>query len=233
MKKFFLVLICAVIILFFIGFNYLLWDRENKAEDIKTLKNTNDSNDVTINYLSKEMKRLNDENEGYVKELDRLTKDIELLNKKVNDSAMVNSELKKELSSKEESIGFLKDGYDNQALAAIINGWVENLNEGNFFEAYEIRFGHGINSENGLTLEAFTLLFKGIVKQIAVESIDEHMGEDIKANGQKAFNVVLEAVVDETVENTYFTNGKNSRIFVMDFDRSTSNWVITDIMQQD
>ena len=57
MKKFVLVLVCTLIILFFVGFNYLLWDRENKVEDIRTLENTNENKDDLIAYLTSERKR--------------------------------------------------------------------------------------------------------------------------------------------------------------------------------
>ena len=69
-----LVLVCTVIILFFVGFNYLLWDRESKAED-KTLEYTNESKDDYINYLTAERKRAEIENERLTSEIKELEND--------------------------------------------------------------------------------------------------------------------------------------------------------------
>lgn len=58
MKRFFLVMVCAILIAVFIAFNYLLWDRESKLAEIKNLESVNASYSANISVQKGKSARL-------------------------------------------------------------------------------------------------------------------------------------------------------------------------------
>ena len=88
-----LVLVCTLIILFFVGFNYLLWDRENKVEDIRTLENTNENKDDLIAYLTSERKRVENEKNKLDEEIKALEKKITDLNEQIEKDRRIKARL--------------------------------------------------------------------------------------------------------------------------------------------
>lgn len=82
MKKFILVMISALLMVVFIAFNYLLWDRENKEKNIETLENSNASNNASINALGREISMLEEKN----KSLETQAGELEEQNKALADS---------------------------------------------------------------------------------------------------------------------------------------------------
>jgi hypothetical protein len=232
LKKFVLVLVCTVIILFFVGFNYLLWDRESKAEDIKTLEYTNESKDDYINYLTAERKRAEIENERLTSEIKELEKTIADLNEQIEIGLENENQLEIMLKEANDLIKILKGQADRQMLEGKVTEYVEFLANKDYGKAYNMRYGHQLGYGKPQSLSEFKAGYEGSIENIIIEKV-EHMGDYTgMPAGMHAVSAELNVQLkEETVESgCEFVPGINVLVFVVGFDDKLKDWVIADIM---
>jgi septal ring factor EnvC (AmiA/AmiB activator) len=89
MKKLVLVVVWILLIAVFVVLNYLIWDRENRERDIKSLENLNASNNSSITALGREINNLETQKK-------RMEAEISYLEKTMADLEDANSKIAKE-----------------------------------------------------------------------------------------------------------------------------------------
>ncbi len=232
MKKFLLVLVCAVIILFFAGFNYLLWDRENKAADIKDLEYTNENKEDYINYMTDEKKMVENENESLKKQIESLENTVSDLNSQIESLKAGIRQNEADLKKSSELIELLKEQADRQMLAQKIRQYVELLNSRDYTQAYQMRYGHTLLYASKPSLTSYSTGYREKVKSMKIESL-EYIEDSPGGYGeQHVFNAMLEVQLKENEDNggCEFEPGVNNRTFILGFDETAGEWVIADIL---
>lgn len=244
MKKFGVVISFFIIIIIFVGLNYLLWERESREKDIKNLQDSSTSSILTINALNRQIENLentltarNDSLEKTNKENDDLRKDIEGL--------------------KQENIRFhniiknktivLNNLYNNLGqldyIDGVINKWAEYISKQEYTKAYEL---WSEEEESTETLDEFTNKYKNIVNSIKVNSVeisridiskkadDELVNKkviDEYEKGDLFLSVELDVNLAEWAAkyDTIFDHGINKSIFILKYSEKSGKWHITDI----
>ena len=137
-------MIFVLIIIVFIGLNYLLWERETRERNIKNLQEINAGNSITINTLNRQLENLNnalalkeenirkleEENSNLKKQIDKLNQDIIKTN---------NTILQKNIL-----INYLYGNLKSGTPETVIKKWAEYINNKDYISAY-----HTWYPENG------------------------------------------------------------------------------------
>lgn len=227
MKKLALVLMCTVVLLFFIGFNYLLWDRETKTEDIKNNANY-------IKYLDSEINRLEASNRNLTTNINQLQSQIDTGNETIDSMQKDIDDLKVQLSDKEETVRILKWQLDKALPVALIEKWINYLNEAKYTEAYNMIYGHSLKQTGAPSLRQFESIYKGKVTLITLKFTELSPNNPVSQEtftGQYEYNAVVDAVLSENVSavNQTLEAGLNTFRFRFDFEERLKQWVITDV----
>lgn len=234
MKKMVLVMVCALLLLLFVGLNYLLWDRENRERDIRNLEYSNASNNASINALGREIKSLEDQNKQLKESIESLQNQNEYLQSEILKLEQDRQKVAEELSYKNEVINKLKQNANLDPLKDEIAKWVEHLNKGEYDTAYA-QMGLSNSNRSGLSsLNAFLSVYKDAFKTIKINSMELHTKGTADLNkGDIIFRVELEVETDK--DNTAekgtqpFIEGVNEKFFTMAYDKGKDKWVIANI----
>jgi hypothetical protein len=235
MKKLALVLVCFLIIVVFVGFNYLLWERESREKDIEALRYSNENNDATINALGREIKSLEDENKKQEEKISELTESVSLL--EASNASLLNDKnnLSSELSDRDSQILILKKFIDQKITRAPIEKWAELLTDKEYEAAYNLVYMHILNIGEPPGIEEFTASFSNIVKSVSIESI-QPVSEGIPAgfDEQLVYEVLFKVILEKgaQAESTIYPEGENKRYFFIAYDANLSSWVIAGIEEK-
>jgi len=234
MKKLVLVMVCALLLLMFIGFNYLLWDRENRKEDIRNLENSNASNNASINTLGREIKSLEDENRQLKARIELLENENDNLQSERIKSEQDKLKIIGTLSQKNEVIDKLKQNTDLQPLQEDIKKWVEYLNKGEYETAYKLLDLKNVDQGEFSSIDVFISTYRNSFKSIKIKSVELYTkGPDDDKKGDIIFIAVLEVEMDGANEASGigkpFNEGLNERFFTVDYDKDKDKWVISNI----
>lgn len=237
MKKFILVLICIAILLFFVAFNYLIWDRDKKAEDIENLKWTNTNNISNINYLTRQIETLQEEKKVLEKKITDLEEDVKFINGNLADAQSETEELKTIIAGKDVTISVLKEQVDPDMLYSFIERWVVAMNDADFKTAHEIQYGHAKAGANYRTIQEFEMMYADKLQEITV--VSAALIDNIDAKGKELpkmfiFEVELNAVFDpeaaaEVLPGQLIVNGQNKLLIKIDFDESANDWFMANM----
>ena len=227
MKKLALVLMCTVVLLFFIGFNYLLWDRETKTEDIKNNANY-------IKYLDQEVNRLEASNRTLATNITQLQSQVDTGKETIDNMQENIDELEILLSDKDESIRILKWYVDKSVPVTLIENWIKNLNEGKYSDAYNMIYGHGLKQMDAPSFRQFEGIYKDKVSLITLkftELTQNNPSSKETFTGFYEYNAVVDAVLHENVSavNQTLEAGLNTYSFKFGFEEQLKDWVIVDV----
>lgn len=228
----------TMIIAIFVGFNYLLWERENRERDIKSLQDINASNSITINALNRQLEnvennlklqndnlnKLDEENSTLKKDLERLNQD----NIKINILA----------EHKSKVINYLYKNNQPELITVPIKEWAEFISSSDYESAYRTWYVSKDEGKEGLT--NFTNKYKNVIKSIKVksiefysENIDKLDKENIFFEGDMFFVVELNVKLAEgSVKNDIlFSEGDNKKIFALQYNSEEEKWYISDLIE--
>lgn len=232
MKKLSLILFCTLLLLFFIAFNYLLWERQSREKDMESLRNLNVENSSKVYTYERQVSALREKNDELnaaktelEEQINRLSVEKVQLDKEKQDTA-------EDLERKERVVDKLKQQVDLNILEEPIKKWVEFINKGDYDSAYQLQYGHFISKDEELDSEAFSSLFEDVVKSVSIKSIELFINEESpESSGNIIFAVILNIEKQEAVDKAadYFRQGENTRYFTIDYDFKQDIWVITSI----
>lgn len=230
MKKLVLVMVFVLMIALFIAFNYLLWDRESKTDDIKRLENTNSSFSSNINAQNRDIKRLENDNNQILNDIIKLEKEKEQTsqkNQQLESEKTANAQI---TEHKIDLINILKQNVDIKLFEAPIKIWVDAVDAGDYKEAYQLEFKRVELQTKQVSLEDYSNNLRNNVKSIRISeiSLDPDAG---KAEGEIWLAVTLEVKVKENAEqdSARFAAGPNKMNFILDYDVSLNEFFISEI----
>jgi len=226
-------MIFVLIIIVFIGLNYLLWERETRERNIKNLQEINAGNSITINTLNRQLENLNnalalkeenirkleEENSNLKKQIDKLNQDIIKTN---------NTILQKNIL-----INYLYGNLKSGTPETVIKKWAEYINNKDYISAYHTWYPE--NGEQNETLEEFTSKYEGIIDNIKIDLIELYSGnfEEFPANelmleGDLFFLVKADVRLREEAadNNAVYEQGENNILFALKYNNSENNWYI-------
>jgi cell division protein FtsB len=233
MKKLALVMICTLLIVVFIAFNYLLWDRENKEKDIENLERLRTSSSTSIDTLGRKIKELEDENNFLKDRMNELETSNRLLEHEKKRLGQDKTDIGNILDRKLEIIDVLKQHADLKPLEEIAVKWVEDIDQGDYTTAYELMQKQPSNPDGFSDVDNFTASYKNTVKNIKIISL-ELCTEGIPDN--KRGNIIFKADLEVQLVNqrnsapkVQFNEGVNEVFFIFDYDKKTGQWMIANI----
>jgi len=212
--------------MFFIGFNYLLWDRENKQANIRDLQDTNEVKSDTIEILYRQISNLDKANDALENTIKELNEKIESYENMLKEQQEKNRELSEEILKKERDIAILKQQVDKDVLINVIMQWVNALGSGDLETAYKLTYGN----TGSISFEDYYRKYRGAIISIDIHSLQELVEENAGPRKEYLYNIVLDIQLSENVKEFDFENGLNSRVLVLDYNEETDGWIIKDIV---
>ncbi|AGC69258.1 hypothetical protein Cst_c22980 [Thermoclostridium stercorarium subsp. stercorarium DSM 8532] len=128
MKRFVAIVTSLFIIFVFIALNYLLWDRES-------LVNLKESNQASIDALSRINMNLSEENSKLTRQIEEMRAQIEELNEKITELENANSEQQNVINEMNQFIVNLKSHINPEPIISEAYEWINSLSEKNFDKA--------------------------------------------------------------------------------------------------
>jgi cell division protein FtsB len=232
MKKFALIIICSLIMVLLIGFNYLLWDRENKQKDIETLEHSKASNNASITALGEKINTLEKNNEDLKKEIKNLEAVISSMEQDKKREEEEKAKINEALAQKRENIKVLVQNADTEFLKEAVRKWVEALNQGDYESAYRLQQKSMGNGTDKLTLSEYSNAYKNSIQSININSIELVTdGIPDEKQGEIILSVELEVVMKThgKPKNIHLDEGSNKRYITVDYDNQLNEWVIAGI----
>ena len=228
MKKFMLVLVCAVIMAVFIAFNYLLWDREKSRENFEDISATKNA---SIEALSLQIKEINDEKRSLQDTINELYGEIDKLGKEKTLNLQERAELDRELKTAKDITYQLKQYANLEPLEDIISQWTENINNEQYEAAYLMQLNKVMKEGDLLTFGEFVKEYKSEVEKIQINSIELYTNEEPEdRKGDIIFKVELEVQKKENAPtDSLFDEGTNERYFTITYSKENEMWLISEI----
>jgi len=230
MKKLILGMVFVLLTAFFIGFNYLLWERENNLNKLRNLENQNASNSASINAYKREIENLEEKNESLEEEVDKLKDELQRsqLEKQVlsEEKNVINQTLQERI----RFINGIKQHIDLKILSEPLLQWAEAINQGKYNEAYELEFEGTLEQDRKLSLEEYTELMKNNVRKIEIADVmlDRYKGT---GNGDIYLEVKMNVkLADEANKKQIsYTDGINNKYVKLDYSSEKKAFIISSI----
>lgn len=234
MKKLVLVMVCTLLMAIFIGFNYLLWDKENREKDIQSLQDSNAYNNATVNALSRDIKQLEDQNGGLNARINELEFNNKLLTANNQNLTQDNLKARDDLTLKNDMISALKKSMDLSMLELPIKKWADSINKGDYQAAYSLFYSKYLAKQESISdIFKFTEVYKSSVKNIEIKSTklyEDEMSEEERGN--VVFDVVVNVkkTGEDKDSSSEFKEGSNRCFFTIIYDAQRVKWVISNII---
>lgn len=227
MKKFILVMVFILLTALFIAFNYLLWDRESKAAEIKSLENTNVSHNASISAQKREIDSLAEEVGSLSDQISQLENEKNQLIDEKNLLAADRDETKAALQERIEFINILKQYADINALSEPVKKWAEALNQGNYEEAYRLEYAGIPAKDRAVSISAYVEEMKSAIRKIEITDVkvDKLRGT---GNGDIYLDVRLNVKLAEEADkdSSRFSEGDNDAYIRIDYSADKKEFVI-------
>ncbi len=231
MKKFILVMVFVLLIALFIAFNYLLWDRESKAAEIKNLLSVSTSNDASISAQKREISALVDEVSGLKDQIEQLEKDKQQLQKEKEAASVEFERAESNLRDRIDFINILKEHSNIESLSKPIIAWAEALTQGNFEDAYDIEYAAVPEKDRSVKLNAYIDQMTSAVSRVEITEVklDKLRGA---GNGEIYLFVKYNVKLVENAEtaNLKFSDGENEMYVKIDYSKEKKSFIISSMI---
>jgi hypothetical protein len=231
MKKLVLVLVSALLLAVFIGFNYLLWEREGREDKLRELETNNASNSSTMNSLTKEIKSLEDENANLTTSIDQL-KNLNLtLQSEGQQLKQERSDANSQIVDKNNLIAALLQNVNAAVFEDVIKRWADSIETQKYDAAYKLEFGWKSDEDIKTTFEDYSAGYKKNIKSIKYKSLKVDTDVRTTPKGQLGLIVVFDVKLNENVDTTQtiFTDGENKKLFKLVYYSDKLGFVIDSI----
>ncbi len=230
MKKLILGMVFVLLTALFIGFNYLLWDKESREKELKNLEYANASNNASISAQKREIGALEEENRNLENEIERLENETNQLNQ---DKSALASERDKAGVTLQEKINFinaLKQFSDLKVLSEPVTKWAEALNQGKYEEAYEFEYAGVLEKDRTVSQSAYSEEMGNTIRKIEIGEVklDKLRGS---GNGEIFLEVRLNVKLPEDAGKTAarYKEGINDRYFKIEYLYEKKIFIISSI----
>ncbi len=230
MKKFILVMVFVLLTALFIAFNYLLWDRESKVAQLKSLESDKASYYASINAQKRETDALEEEVGVLKDQLEQMETEKNRLNEEKNE---LNADWIKTRETLQERINFiniLKQHSDINVLSEPLVKWAQAVNEGNFKEAYDLEYEGVAAQDRAVSLISYVEQLENTVSRIDIAEVKLDMFRGA-GTGDIYLDVKLNVKLAEEPkqQSPRFTHGENEVYVRIDYSYSKKGFVISSI----
>ena len=230
MKKLVLAMVFVLLMALFIAFNYLLWDRQSREAELKTLEYNNASNNASINAQSREIKSLEDENGKLEATISEMEDGQKNLLQSRNELIVEKEQLNITVANKIDVINILKQYSDIKLFEELVKKWVDAVNAGKYNEAYELEKDAILKENKPVSLSDYSHNLSGTVKSINIKSV-KLAPEEGDESGEIYVAVALEVKLAENADPliSRFVNGLNEMYFILDYNVISKEFIIKGI----
>ncbi len=241
MKKFVLIMVSALLMTIFIAFNYLLWERDGREKDIRTLQSHNENNAATINALGRDIKNLEADNKNLTQkheETEKLLETVRADNTRLRDE---NTKINEELYEIKHLVDRLKQDIDESIINAPVKKWVDSIDNAEYQTAFDLQYGYYVIAPEGSPgFGDFTAFYKKYIKDMKIKTIELKL-KDVPVN--MTGRIIFEAVLDIRLTDDYktaldvytglrYAEGPNKYYFMIEYDEVHKTWVIGGISEK-
>ncbi|MFO7611465.1 MAG: hypothetical protein R6W99_03120 [Clostridia bacterium] len=236
MKKAAVITVSIILFVILLGLNYLLWDISSKKESIQELESKEMSKQESLDRVLMDLYEEREDN------LELQTRIAEL-EKEVSDSKFEIDKLKIEkldiyniIGIKNDIVYQLKKTTDTKHYRGILDEWIGNINNREYFYAYSSHNEKNIfNDRTDILFTRYGELFMNIefmeISDMKIRVLDNADAVDEEAKNRLVFDVLMsvELIKNEEgfpVEDPLFDNGINHFKVTMSFDMSQWKWII-------
>ncbi len=236
MKKAAVITVSAILFVVLLAVNYLLWDNSTKQENIKELESKEETKQASLEQVLNDYwdeKNLNTELQQQIAELQ---KTIAEKDSEINKLTLEKLDIYTLVGDKNNIISQLKRNSDPSIYRAIVEEWVDNIVNREYFMAYSSHNEKDIfNNRADILFTRYGEKFSNIefmeVTEFKVRLINGNDPEDQEAKNRIVFDALLnvELIKDMDgypVSDPIFRNGINHFIITMAFDEARAQWII-------
>ncbi len=231
MKKFILVMVFVLLLALFIAFNYLLWDRESKAAEIKNLVSVNTSNDASISEQKREIVALEEEVSGLKDKIEQLEEEKDQLRKDRDAVSAENQQTNAALRERIDFINILKEHSDIEALSKPVYLWAEALTQSNFEDAYNMEYATVPEKDRTVKLSTYIDQMTSTVSRVEITEVklDKLRGA---GNGEIYLFVKFNAKFVENAgsNSLQFSDGDNEMYVKIDYSKEKKAFIIASLI---
>lgn len=236
MKKAALVTVSVIMFLVLLGVNYLLWDNASKKESLEEMENQDTSQQENLEKLIEDLYAERDENMNLRMKISDLESQLSDANDEINRLKADIQNVYTVIGDKNTIIYQMKKNIDNEHYKAIVNEWVDDINNRDYFNAYRSHNERDIFQNRGeILFTNYAGKFENIeymeIVDFKVRVLDNADYVDEDAKNRIVFDVLfnIELVKDDEgfpVIDKLFSNGPNHFKVTMAFDENRAQWFI-------
>ena len=236
MKKAAVITVSAVLFVVLLAVNYLLWDNSTKQESIKELENKEETKQASLEQVLNDYWNEKNINTELLQEIAGLQDTIKEKDSEINKLTVEKLDIYNIVGDKNTIISQLKKNSDPAIYRAIVEDWVDNIVNNDYFMAYSSHNEKDIfNARAEILFTRYGEKFENIefmeVTEFKVRLIDGEEGLDETAKNRIVFDALfnIELIKDTEgypVTDPLFKNGINHFKVTLSFDENRWQWII-------
>lgn len=223
MKKFIIILISTILVVFFLAFNYLLWDRVQLDQSMLV---SSQRSEYRIEDLQTELTKLKQQSTDSEEKFQKEQNERIRIQKERDALVETQKNLNAKISSKERLVSLLIKSAKFAEYEQVINQWCEAVALADPAPAYKLMYMPQIKEEQ------FKTQFKDMIKTIKVKGISLDQSKEPTDMGQFSFFVDLDVKLADNKESPLFVNGSNNLRFNLIYSFGDQKWFIETVERQ-
>ncbi len=236
MKKAAVVTVSVILFVVLLGVNYLLWDNAAKNENIMELENEDTSQQENLEKLIEDLYAERDENMDLRMQMSELENQFNAANKEIEQLKADILNVYDIVGDKNTIIYQLKKNIDHEPYKKIVEEWIDDINNKDYFNAYRSHNEKDIfKNRDDILFTRYGEKFINIeymeVTDFKVRVLDNADATDEEAKNRIVFDALfnIELKKDEEgfpVIDNLFNDGANHFKVTMAFDEGRWQWFI-------
>lgn len=236
MKKAAVVTVSVILFVVLLGVNYLLWDNAAKKENIQELENEDTSQQENLEKLIEDLYAERDENMDLRMQISDMENQLNDANKEIEQLKVNILDVYDKIGNKNTIIYQLKKNIDHEPYKKIVEEWIDDINNKDYFNAYRSHNEKDIfKNRDDILFTRYGEKFINIeymeVTDFKVRVLDNADAVDEEAKNRIVFDALfnIELVKDGEgfpVIDSLFSDGANHFKVTMAFDESRWQWFI-------
>ena len=236
MKKAAVITVSAILFVILLAVNYLLWDNSTKQENIEELVTQEETKQESLEQVLNDYWNEKNINSDLTQQISDLEKIIEEKDNEISQLATEKLDIYNIVGDKNTIIGQLKKNSNPEVYRAIVEDWVDNIVNKDYFMAYSSHNEKDIfNNRVDILFTRYGEKFSNIefmeVTEFKVRLIEGEISIDEVAKNRIVFDALIniELVKDSEgfpVTDVLFKNGINHFKVTLSFDENRWQWII-------
>ena len=236
MKKAAVITVSAILFIVLLAVNYLLWDNSTKQESIKELETKEETKQESLEQVLNDYWNEKNANTELQKQITELQDTIKEKDAEINKLTVEKLDIYTIVGDKNAIISQLKRNSDPVIYKKIVDEWVGNIVNNDYFLAYSSHNEKNIfNNRSDILFTRYGEMFANIefmeVTEFRVRLIEGEDSLDEVAKNRIFFDALLNVeLIKDTegypVSDPIFNNGINHFKITLSFDTGRGQWII-------